>query len=74
MMKRLSAEEIEKFASRPGARRIAVENFLGSVPLEIGFDQNFLNLMKDAELYNWNASTVHAIRNGLKLMFRGGLK
>lgn len=67
-MRKLSTEEIEKFSSRDGVRKIAVENFLmsmGENPMVA-----FGNLSMDAGLYNWNSKTVNTIRSGINLAFR----
>lgn len=56
--RKLTDEELDELASRPGARRIAVENFL------------FSNLQLDTGLYHWNAATVCAIREGLSRAFK----
>lgn len=64
-MRKLSLEEIERFASREGVKRIAVENFLmsmGSVARDVS-----LNLHQDAGLYRWNSKTVKAIQDGILL-------
>ena len=64
-MRRLTSEEIEKFASRKGVKKIAVENFLatmGSNPMEA-----HMNMGADAKSYGWNAATQNAIRAGIEL-------
>lgn len=62
----LTKEQIEKLASGKGVRRIAVENFLGSLG---GVDRMgaSMNLSQDARDYRWNAATVNAIRKGINL-------
>ena len=64
-MRKLSSEEIERFASRSGVRRIAVENFL----MSMGSDELSAlgNLELDRQLYHWNAATVKAIGAGIRL-------
>mgnify|MGYP001613409946 CR=1 FL=1 len=57
--------DIEKFASRPGVRRIAVENFLDSMPLELGMTANQLNCARDSVAYGWDGPTVTAILDGI---------
>ena len=65
--------DIEKFASRPGVRRIAVENFLDSMPLEIGMMANQLNCAKDSVLYGWNGPTITAIFDGIYEAYGGNM-
>jgi hypothetical protein len=72
MNRRLEISEIEKLASRKGARKIAVENFLASLPTE-GADAEWnahRNLDLDSRLYKWNAATKSAIKAGIKKTFR----
>ena len=63
----LTKEQIDKLASGKGVRRIAVENFLGSLG---GSDRMgaSMNLHADAKCYKWNAATVNAIRKGINLL------
>ncbi len=68
---RLTNEQIEKLASRQGARRIAVENFLGTIDSMDGLGAVLCNMRADARSYNWNALTVEAIRRGIELLFGG---
>lgn len=65
----LTPDEIEKLASRRGVRRIAVENFLGTLPLEIGYEGNMTNLYQDAAAYRWNSATVDAIAKGIRMAY-----
>jgi len=67
---RLTNEEIEKFASRKGVKRIAVENFLMSMPYEIGRVNNLRNLEMDGQLYKWNFSTKQAIKAGIVMLYK----
>jgi hypothetical protein len=64
-LRELTKEEIEKLATRPNVRKIAVENFL----MSMGNDERtaMLNLSYDAGLYKWNVATVKAIRDGIQL-------
>lgn len=64
-MRKLTLEEISKFASRRGVRKIAVENFLMSMG-EMEYNAR-ANLRIDARLYGWNNSTVLAIQAGINL-------
>ena len=68
-MRKLTLKEIERFASRSGVKRIAVENFLMSMGDHAGVAS--ANLGLDAGLYNWRANTIEAIRDGIKLAGRG---
>jgi len=64
MLKRLTFEEIKQFADREKVRKIAVENFLMTLP-----DSErvaLANLEYDRRLYKWNVETVRAIRDGIK--------
>lgn len=60
MIKPLSAETIDNFASRPGVKRIAVENFLCSIHGSSKSDA-FSNAKQDARSYKWNDTTLEAI-------------
>ena len=62
---KLSSEVISKLASRAGVKRIAVENFLGSLG-DLTKSEAFGNLNLDARSYKWNAATVKAISDGIK--------
>lgn len=71
-MRDLTGAEIERFAARKGARRIAVENFLGSMDtVTMTATQHRVNLSMDAGLYKWNTATVSAIAAGITLAYRG---
>jgi len=64
-MRQLTDREIAALAGRAKVRRIAVENFLGTM----GEDRMAAhgNLALDAGLYGWNAATVAAINKGIEL-------
>lgn len=70
-MRKLLSEEIEKLAARPKVKRIAVENFLCSLPLEIGWANNLKNLDTDAKIYRWTRQTHKAIKDGIAMAYRG---
>lgn len=72
MATELTIAEIEKFASRPGVRRVAVENFLITATNNKTLLYATLNLERDARMYNWNDETVAAIVDGLVQIFAGG--
>jgi len=69
-MKHLTAEQIEKLASRAGVKRRAVENFLGTLCADAGKSGNLANCWQDALVYRWNAATVGAIEAGIKLAYK----
>ena len=69
-IRKLKTVEIEKLASREGVRRIAVENFLITVANNPDEYSAMANLSLDAGLYNWNAATKKAIRDGIKMACR----
>ena len=70
-MRQLTAGEIERLASRKGARRIAVENFLGSMDPAISGRDHLKNLFADVAAYRWSSSTQHAIAAGIRLALHG---
>jgi hypothetical protein len=63
----ITKEQIEKLASGKGVKRIAVENFLGSLGCSDKMGAS-MNLHADAACYKWNAATVAAIRKGISLL------
>lgn len=65
----LNAEQIEKLASRKGVKKIAVENFLGSLYGNQTASDAYANLSMDARSYKWNAATVKAISDGIRIHF-----
>ena len=64
----LSSAEIDKLAARKGVRKIAVENFLGTLGSE-GRSGALQNLYSDAASYKWNSATVSAITSGIDKYF-----
>lgn len=67
-LRALTSAEIEKLASRKGVKRIAVENFLGSMHYGDATPRDvYHNIQADAKSYGWNAATRKAIEAGLKL-------
>ncbi len=64
-MRELKEEEIQKLASLKGVRKIAVENFLGTM----GTDDQAAkgNLWLDARSYNWNQKTISTILRGIEM-------
>ena len=65
----LTAQEIEQLASRPGVRRIAVENFLGTMGTDLTRGEQLANLTLDTALYKWNAATQKAISVGIGIAY-----
>jgi hypothetical protein len=64
-MRELTGDEIDKFASRPGVNRIAVENFLMSMT-DLSRGNAELNCGLDTELYKWSWQTRKAILDGIE--------
>ena len=64
-MRDLTGPEIEALASPKGVKRVAVENFLGTM----GADRTaaLMNMNADARSYRWNRDTVRAILDGIRL-------
>jgi len=69
-LRELKIEEIKKFSSRRGVKKIAVENFLLSVHNNITKSVALDNLFYDAQIYKWNRATVKAILDGINLAAR----
>lgn len=65
MLRKLSREEIEKYASRKGVRRIAVENSLMTNDNNPDISVALANLNMNTRLYHWSAETYDAIRVGI---------
>lgn len=65
--------KIAELASRPGVRKVAVENFLGSLD-GMTYQEAVGNCEMDARSYRWSLETVGAIREGLLAHFHGGVK
>jgi hypothetical protein len=66
MLGKLSAQQIERLASKPKVKRIAVENFLISIQNDT-IKEAEGNLRLDASLYRWNTETINAIKEGIRL-------
>ena len=64
-MKKLTNKEIEEFANRPGAKKIAAENFLMSIGEEDDLNNTIRNLLLDAKSYSWNKETIETIIDGI---------
>ena len=61
----LKIGEVVRYACRPGAKAVAVENFLTSADSTIPLELHLQNLQADARSYKWSNATVQAIRAGL---------
>ena len=69
-MKKLTNEEINKFASRRGVSKEAVLKFFSNIsdsPLEVG-----QQMLDDARLYRWNEATFRAIQDGVMFALSKG--
>jgi exonuclease III len=64
----ITSEQIEQLATRKGVRKIAVENFLGTLGNE-GLHDAMRNMVQDARAYQWNAATQSAIARGIRLHY-----
>lgn len=60
----ITAAKIAELASRPDVKKIAVENFLGTLD-DMTYEEAVLNCETDARSYRWNHATRGAIREGL---------
>ena len=69
MARALTNAEIATLASKPGVKRIAVENFLGSMPVSLSRHGNLGNMRLDARSYRWNVATQDAIEAGINLAY-----
>jgi hypothetical protein len=67
----LTDEEIKVLVATPDARRIAVENFLGTMDVSLPRWMNEGNLDMDTRSYGWNGATVRAISKGIALAYKG---
>ena len=68
-MRELRDSEIAELATRPGVKKMAVENFLFSMPDNITAHGQRANAMMDAKLYRWNAATLDAIMSGIAMAY-----
>lgn len=65
----LTGADLERFASRANARRVAVENFLGTLD-GLTYTEALKNLEADRKGYGWKSPTVSAILAGLNFAER----
>lgn len=68
----MSLMEIENFASKHGAKKRVVEDFLSTVGQAGTEEGALLNLYYDARLYNWNILTLKAIEAGIRSAYAEG--
>ena len=64
-MRTLTHEEIEKLANQKGVKSNAAYGFLSTMG-DNGMYAG-MNLNQDARDYRWNAATIKAIRDGIRL-------
>lgn len=69
-MRKLTAMEIERLATRRGVRSLPVRNFLATLGYAKSESRELANLYADAASYEWNAATVAAIRKGIELAYK----
>jgi hypothetical protein len=65
----LTDTEIIAFGQQPGAKSIAVENFLSTLDLTFPLFAHRRNMNADAREYGWNTGTIRAITAGLALAY-----
>ena len=68
-MRKLTAMEIDRLATRRGVRSIPVWNFLGTLGHARSMRGELADLYADAASYQWNAATIAAIRKGIELAY-----
>ena len=64
-MRQLTREEIDRYASRPGADALAVANALGSIRLGVSLPRLHAIAYQEAREYRQNYPTLAAILDGL---------
>lgn len=70
-MRNCTLEEIEQLLRKyPNALKIAVENFLSTVANCETEAWATMNARRDAIQYEWNAQTLLAIREGIRLVLK----
>lgn len=69
MPRELTSAEIETLASGTNVKRVAVENFLGSIDVTMAKWEHECNLRTDAISYRWNTPTTNAIKKGLAIAY-----
>jgi hypothetical protein len=67
MDKSMIAEEaLRRF---PGARKVAVRNFVGTL-IGCGREGELANLLMDAKTYSWDTQTIDAIAFGINTYYQ----
>ena len=61
--------KIEKLSSKKGVKKIAVQNFLGTVGSNPDYMSASMNAEMDAGMYGWNYATQGAIHEGISIFF-----
>lgn len=65
----LTEDDFQRLTSSPKVRKIAVENFLGSLE-GLSRAEALANLSMDSKMYRWNSETVLAIKKGISILFK----
>jgi len=68
-MAKLTLDQIELLASRANVHKTAVENFLMTLD-GLTREESIINLVMDAQCYDWNEATVRAIKDGILLAMK----
>ncbi len=68
-MKKLTKDKIQEYSNRINVNKKAVENFLLSIDESIGRSGNIMKAEKEMNLFNWNASTINIIREGIEYIY-----
>ena len=66
----LTSSQITSLASMPDVKRLAVENFLFSMPKDLTYQEQKLNAVNDVRAYKWNRATAKAIYQGIALAYK----
>jgi hypothetical protein len=61
--------KIEKLSNKKGVKKIAVQNFLGTVGSNPDYMSASMNAEMDAGMYGWNYATQGAIHEGISIFF-----
>ena len=68
-MKKLTEDKIQEYSKRINVDKKAVEKFLSSIDESLGKSGNIMKAEKEKDLFNWNASTINTIREGIDYMY-----
>ena len=66
MPRLLRQYELDELTQNPNVKKIAVENFLMSMPLDFEEGWHIENCRLDTASYKWNLQTKQAILKGIK--------